>query len=265
MLRLLGPDGYLTSPQWVPHTRCVLSDAARAGISASAFPRPSSHHQTTTDAAEGDDAAEAAAAATPLDSAGAHDTSTAHDVFFSLVHRGDAPFAGATLSVPCGHHGAPRTRFFDVFAGAELQPTAIAADGSAAVLSLSLEPGGFGGVLVTSSPPSAALLAHLALVSRSGDAQRLLSSFDATWQPLPQRLTTNLRTSSRAVEHDWVEGMVRIPETSSFRFTTRGLIIEPEDSVTGMVNALDVQFPWEATPSRRHSQALRVRSFLIDK
>ena len=211
-LHLLAPDGYLTSKLWVPHTRSVLPTAAAAGVFASAFPRPTPPARpeaTRRKAAMAERGAAAAAAAADHHH---HQQGAASDVFIALVNRGSESYRGPMLALPAAPGGSPGsssggklgvrsgggTRFWDVLRGTELTPvaTGTSAGGEAvSVLSLSIEPGGFGGVLASSSPPSARLRVHLA--QAAADAQTPLAAFDDTWRPLRQTIVPVMRTRER--------------------------------------------------------------------
>ena len=87
-----------------------------------------------------------------------------------------------------------------------------------------------------------------------------LSSFSAVWTPLKQLMESY---STTAISKAAPEGMVRIPPNSKFHFVVNGVEIEHKTPGNGV--GVDVQFPWESIPFRRHDHVLSIQEFYIDK
>lgn len=260
VLRLLGRSGsgYLTSKSWIPHAPNVLvqQQQQQQPSSSSASSSSSSSHSSH----------QIYASAFPHERAA---RALKGDAFYALINRGSQDVDHVQLALPVASSSTPvassstpspsSMRFFELFSGQELSP--LRESDGVVVLSFAIEARGYAGVLATSVAPSDDLLTHLTLAQKDGS--KPLARFDATWRVLPQQMTPVPRTP---LQPSWAPiGMVRVPAAPSFLYESNGLIIEPEETVVSMANAVDVQHPWEPTPRRAHSQRLRVRSFFMDK
>ncbi len=167
---------------------------------------------------------------------------------WTLVNRGEYDLSGALLEVD---HKSGR-EYFDLWNGRRLTPRVA---GDKATLDLSLEPRGYGAVLAVDagSTPSAleACLTRMAQLS-----SKPLASFSAVWRCLPQKQVPIAATAPAAIAP---KGMVRIPG-GDFDFRVTGIGIEGENR-----EGLDVQYPWENSPRRGHSQRMTLRPFHIDR
>ena len=162
-----------------------------------------------------------------------------------LVNRTQYNMSGAQLTIP---HVAGE-RYYDIWNGRSL--TAQIA-GNSATLSFPIEANGFGAVLATTGSDSANLTK---LLGRMAELARTpLADFSKQWKPLPQQLVSIPAT---APAKDPPTGMVLIPE-GNFPFRVHGVEIEASTGV-------DVQYPWEITPGKKHDHVIAVKPFCIDK
>jgi formylglycine-generating enzyme required for sulfatase activity len=87
-------------------------------------------------------------------------------------------------------------------------------------------------------------------------SQKPLSAFSREWHTLPQQLVEIPPVPRTAKDP---AGMVNIPE-ADFVFRVNGIEIEGMND-----EGVDVQYPWEPSPRRYHTQRIHIRSFWIDK
>ena len=166
---------------------------------------------------------------------------------WAMVNRTPYDIAGHQLRLPLetGMH------YFDLWHGVELTPEVAA---GSLFLSFSIEAHGFGAVLVTADPTDEHLQTLLAQTHRL--SARSLASYSADWTYAPQELVRIEKTVPASSAPD---GMVRIPE-GNFIFNVNGIELEGFDDV-----GVDVQYPWEDSPRRHHSQQVHINSFWIDR
>jgi formylglycine-generating enzyme required for sulfatase activity len=143
-------------------------------------------------------------------------------------------------------------RYYDVWNGAELSPRL---EGSRDVLSVALEPRGFGAVLALEPGANAPTLEAL-LRAQAARSARPLSSYSAEWSFLPQRQVPG---EPAPPAREPPPGMVLVPG-AQYVFSVHGVEIEGENRV-----GLDVQYPWEDSPRRSHYHVLQVAPFFIDR
>jgi formylglycine-generating enzyme required for sulfatase activity len=167
---------------------------------------------------------------------------------WTIVNRNDFDVSEGILSVT---HAAGR-RYYDLWNGAELTPSI---KGDQAVLSVPLEPNGYGAILGVEAAADAPGLAAVLEKQRSQGA-RPLQSFSGTWHFLPQEVVPIDATVPSASAPP---GMVLIPG-GSFDFRVMGIEIEGGNRV-----GLDVQYPWEDSPRRSHFHTLAMKAFYIDR
>jgi formylglycine-generating enzyme required for sulfatase activity len=90
-----------------------------------------------------------------------------------------------------------------------------------------------------------------------------LSSYSNVWYPLPQTMMDpqSPHRSTHPAAQASHEGMLKIPGTSDYTFTSSGIEIEgPPD------RGVDFQFPWETYPSRHHGPVnLTMPTFYMDE
>lgn len=165
-----------------------------------------------------------------------------------LVNRAAYDIDGPELEV----RAQPGMHYFDLWHGEELKPDS---QNGVATLSFAIEASGYGAVLARPEPAGAALSAFLSEMRRL-NAQPL-SSFPKIWQFLPQRIVPVERTAAAARTP---EGMIRIPAATGFRFEVRGVEIEGGDDI-----GVDVQYPGEDSPRRRHLIQMAIPAFFIDR
>src|SRR5262249_28278595 len=154
---------------------------------------------------------------------------------FALVNRGDAARAGEQLRVKA----TPSAQYYDLWNGARLDPRV---EDGAAVLRFRFDGHGFGASFA--GDPSA-LPVHLDgfLARISAAATAPVRDAGAGVAFLPQEMTSIERTAPPARTPP---GMVLIPG-AAFDFRVEGVEIEGGDRV-----GVDVAYPWESAPGRRH-------------
>jgi len=168
---------------------------------------------------------------------------------YTLVNRNEFAIAnGEVLRVP----RKQLQRYYDLWNGVELTPRG---DGESALLSLPMEPRGFGAVLVVAPGVEVPKLAELLALMKTS-AARPLASYSSEWRFLPQTL---VETEPTAAPDATPPGMVKIP-AGDFVFSVTGVEIEGSNWI-----GLDVQYPWEDSPRRSHRSTFTVRAFYIDK
>ena len=88
-----------------------------------------------------------------------------------------------------------------------------------------------------------------------------LNEFSSKWNFLPQNMEENeIPEIDPVTSENHKNTMIEVPG-GSFKFKVKGNCIEGDD----LVLAVDVQFPWEETPRRYHSQNLDIKTLLVDK
>jgi formylglycine-generating enzyme required for sulfatase activity len=166
---------------------------------------------------------------------------------WTIVNRNHYDVKGRQLVLPY-KQGA---RYFDLWHGAQLQPKR---EGDQLVLEFNLEAEGYGAVLETSAVDDAGLTKLL--MTMQNLSQKPLSAFSREWRTLPQQLV-EIPPAPRTAKDP--AGMVNIPE-ADFTFRVNGIEIEGMND-----EGVDVQYPWEPSPRRYHTQRIHIRSFWIDK
>ncbi len=165
-----------------------------------------------------------------------------------LVNRGGKDIRGQQLAV--AHRAG--ARYHDLWNGVELRP-GIAE--SIATLSFDIEARGYGAVCADLEEKTPADLQKL--LEQAGQlAKTPLGSLSSKHQTLPQRLVDIPATRNASTAP---EGMVAIP-AGKFRFKVSGVEIEGGDGP-----GVDVQYPWEDLPRRRHDHEMDIKAFYIDR
>jgi iron(II)-dependent oxidoreductase len=99
-----------------------------------------------------------------------------------------------------------------------------------------------------------------------------LASFSRAWHSLPQTIDAVERTTN-ASDHGGAAvpvGMVRVPATARYRWESVGMEIEgghpsAKRTVDQAALIVDVQYPWESMPTKRHARNLSMPAFFIDR
>jgi formylglycine-generating enzyme required for sulfatase activity len=126
-------------------------------------------------------------------------------------------------------------------------------ENDSSVIGLSLEPNGFGAVLETSAPDDAGLKGVLSTMYSLSN--KSLREYSSAWKTLPQSLVP-IAPSAKHTGNP--KGMVLIP-AGDFLFRVNGIEIEGMND-----EGVDVQYPWESSARRYHSQRLHIPAFYID-
>jgi formylglycine-generating enzyme required for sulfatase activity len=170
-------------------------------------------------------------------------------VLTTLVNRGEVTVTGEQLALP----HAPGTRYFDLWNGCALTPQI--ADGIA-LITLSLEPRGYGAVLALEANHGVdGLDAYLAKAAQF--ARTPLQSLSAEWRAIPQQIKPVAATPVQATAP---EGMLTIPAAAGYDFIVGGIEIEGQTWA-----GVDVQYPWEDSARRGHRHRLDIAAFHIDR
>jgi len=167
---------------------------------------------------------------------------------WTMVNRAVYNIGGGQLEVAAqsGMH------YYDLWHGVELAPEA---QSGKTVLAFAMEASGYGAVLAQPEPADASLKGFLAEMQTLNE--RPLSAFPKAWHVLPQKIVPIEPTQPATQAPD---GMVRIPGTPEFVFEVHGIEIEGGDDI-----GVDVQYPWEDSPRRHHSQKIAIAPFFMDK
>ncbi len=166
---------------------------------------------------------------------------------WTFVNRNEYDVPGRQIAVP----HTPHTRYYDLWRGVEIMPEL---NGGTAQLSFEIEARGYGAILAITDSPDDPLIQ---LLARMGElSQKRLQEFPHEWRFLPQEIVPIAPTKPAATPP---AGMVRIPG-GQFKFQVSGIEIEGGDDV-----GVDVQYPWEDAPRRRHLRTMDIKAFYIDK
>ena len=171
-----------------------------------------------------------------------------NETLWTIVNRNEYDVDGDQIEVDA----APGMRYFDLYHGEELKPEARGS--GRAILRFSMEANGYGAVIASPTAPDAELSILLAKMKAMTGAP--LASYSHEWKFLPQQIVPIASTKEASSSPP---GMVKIP-AGDFDFEVNGIEIEGLNEV-----GLDVQYPWEDSPRRFHSHAMRLHSFYIDK
>ncbi len=168
---------------------------------------------------------------------------------WTIVNRSEFDATGVEMRVP----SSPGARYYDLWHGKELK---VNVEGQSATLSFEIAPHGFGAVLAVQGTKEdagklSALIAEMAKMS-----EQPLESYSHEWKFLPQKMVEIKPTRPAASAP---AGMIRIPG-GEFDFRVSGIEIEGGDDV-----GVDVQYPWEDSPRRRHRHEMRIKPFFIDR
>ena len=124
------------------------------------------------------------------------------------------------------------------------------------MLSLALEPSGFGAVLGVDDGRSGRRPSPPCWHRCGSRAAAPLQSYSSEWQFLPQRIVAIAPTPPA---REAPNGMVAVPG-GPFVFEVTGIEIEGENRI-----GLDVQYPWEDSPRSGHHHLLSMKPFYIDQ
>ena len=123
-------------------------------------------------------------------------------------------------------------------------------DGLSWFARVSIEAGGIGAVVMTDGDPS--VLEDI-LTTMASMTEVPLSSLDHTWMPMQQTMEDVSPDSIKDREFHVTDDIVLVPG-GTLNFTVWGNTIECFDPMC----PVDVQFPWETVPHRRHSSWVEV-------
>jgi formylglycine-generating enzyme required for sulfatase activity len=166
---------------------------------------------------------------------------------WTIVNRNEYDVDGFQMTVPYKQG----MRYFDVYHGFELHPTA---EGDHVVLSFKTEAHGFGAILATNSAPDAKTRQFLDTMRAM--TAKPLSDFSSAWQKTDQTLVEIPATKPASTTP---ERMVRI-DGGSYLFIVRGIELEGSNDI-----GVDVQYPWEDSPRRYHEHLMQIKPYYIDK
>jgi formylglycine-generating enzyme required for sulfatase activity len=165
-----------------------------------------------------------------------------------IVNRTDADSHGEQITVTRNESA----KYYDLWNGVELKPVL---DGRNARLSFSVEAKGCGAILVVEGKQNIKdvkkLMARMTELTKTP-----LSSFSSEWKVMPQKIIEITPTKPAKAMPD---GMVLIP-AGKFNFKVTGVEIEG-----GKDSGVDVQYPWEKKPNKKHKKELDIKAFYIDK
>ena len=167
---------------------------------------------------------------------------------WTIINRNEFDVREGVMTV---EHAAGR-RYYDLWNGIEISPRIA---GDRAVLSVALEPRGYGAVLAFEASDGTPSLASL-LTTMRAYAAKPLQSYSSEWRFLPQQIVAIEPTAPAAATP---RGMIRIP-SGDFVFQVHGIEIEGENRI-----GLDVQYPWEASPRRAHYHPMAMQTYFIDR
>ena len=151
-------------------------------------------------------------------------------------------------------------QWFDLYHGVKLDNVTYDQFAHARI-SLHVEAGGFGAIMTSVDNIDETFLNTMAEIT-----SKPLRDFSSEWVYLPQEIK-NLENSKTAEtppptipNADSMMEVVEVPG-GSFTFDIMGNAFEGDE----LPYAVDVQFPWEDSPRRRHNQLIQVPNLLVDK
>jgi len=130
-------------------------------------------------------------------------------------------------------------------------------DGLSWFARVSIEAGGIGAVVMTDGDPS--ILEDI-LTTMASMTEVPLSSLDHTWMPMQQTMEDVSPDSIKDREFHVTDDIVLV-RGGTLNFTVWGNTIECFDPMC----PVDVQFPWETVPHRRHSSWVEVPDLYTDR
>jgi formylglycine-generating enzyme required for sulfatase activity len=169
------------------------------------------------------------------------------DAVWTLVNRSDYAMKGELLRVK---EPPPGSKFYDVYHGVELTPRV---DGKDAVLSLMVEPQGYGAVLQVNQTLTSGQQSLLAKMHEM--TKNPLAGYSDEWNYLPQKM---VEIQAVKAPSNAPQGMTKVP-AAAYQFRVNGIEIEGRDSV-----GVDVQYPWEPSPRRYHDHIVNINGFWMD-
>ena len=179
---------------------------------------------------------------------GAGDCYRRTDIFMPLCDTSSAEVSGNQY-MTFSRDAAPSLYWTDLYSGVSVDESATC-DASTGVgtVNLSIEPGGYGALMVSTAERDKATETFLKKMASMTATP--LHELSPEWEPLPQIM---LNTSTMADKSHGSGSMEVGPETvlvegGEYEFSVSGNCIEGDNLPT----AVDVQFPWEIHPQREH-------------
>jgi gamma-glutamyl hercynylcysteine S-oxide synthase len=166
---------------------------------------------------------------------------------WTIVNRNEYEVTGPQIELPF----VDGMRYFDLYHGAELQPTR---SGDKVRLAFAIGEKDYGAILATKSAPDAKISSLMTRMKSM--TAKPLTDFLHEWKPLPQHLVEIAATKLAATAPP---DMVKIP-AATFNFRVHGIELEGSND-----SGVDTQMPWEQSPRRYHEHVLELKSFWIDK
>jgi formylglycine-generating enzyme required for sulfatase activity len=171
-----------------------------------------------------------------------------------VINTSDQDLDGDQLAV----EAKPGAVFYDVWHGVKLNPEI---EGRRATLPFAIEAKGFGAVLMRDDGPPPPDIRTL-LEKMAALTQQPLASFSSEWKVLPQIIVDIARTAPASSVPG---GMVAIP-AAKYHFQVKGVEIEGwGDTEKSDQTGVDVQYPWEAVPTRAHAHDVDIPAFYMDQ
>jgi iron(II)-dependent oxidoreductase len=167
---------------------------------------------------------------------------------WTIINKNEFDVSGKQMRVP---HKAGR-KYYDLWHGVELTPEV---QGETATLSFEVEGDGYGALLASDAASMPADLQKF-LGEMKVLARTRLNSYTRERRFLPQQVVEIRPTKPVA---NPPAGMLRIP-AGEFEFQVAGIEIEGSNEI-----GVDVQYPGEDSPRRRHRITLNMKSFYIDR
>jgi len=177
------------------------------------------------------------------------------ETVWTIVNRNDSLVRGEQLSIPA----IPGMTYYDLYHGVQILPMR---QGKNDLLSFNIEATGFGAILATPYQPDFNMQKLMTVMKTMTAAP--LSSFSKKWKILPQTMVDNPPTKP-AIQAP--EGMIKIPSPKMpYTFIVHGIEAEGFiNQIDGIEEPVDVQYPWENRPQRKHKHLIDIKSFYMDK
>ncbi|MDV6330818.1 formylglycine-generating enzyme family protein [Asticcacaulis sp. 201] len=171
---------------------------------------------------------------------------TGTETLWTIVNRNAYAVSGRQMVVPT----KPGMRYYNLWTGDALTPRT---DGKQTVLTFDMEPKGYAAILETAQPDDE--LAPFLSIMKTASV-RPLASYSDQWVTATQSLVEIPKTAPVKTAPT---GMVLIP-AGDYTFKVGGIMIEGVND-----EGVDVQYPWEASARRYHTQDMRIDAFYMDR
>jgi iron(II)-dependent oxidoreductase len=170
---------------------------------------------------------------------------------WTIVNRNEFDIQSTQLLVPA----LDGARYFDLYHGVEITPN-VTREGDSARLTFPIEAHGFGAILAVVGAPDPSVIQAMAKMKNM--TAKPMASYSSEHTILVQHIVDIKPADIKAAKSSQAN-MLHIAG-GDFLFNVGGIEIEGSND-----KGVDVQYPWEDFPRRRHEHWMHVDAFDIDK